>query len=333
MRNLRLAVILSGILGVGLMGGGCSHNGGGSVTAPSVGASTVTSGTSARTKDVVYTGVAWGSTVGQVTVTAQQSGTYTFIVWNANDYDNQVMVAASNPAYINEGASALLSVGFAESCGTRYQADVYLNLPKQETYTLSDVANYLYAARGAFSTTVDCERVTPPTTPPVIVPPVVVVPPVEPPVVVPPVVPPVTPPVEPPPPVVLLCADQTAQNYGGPLPCIYAPPPPPPPPVVGCVAPSIEGGPFDISSPNGAGARLLVAQGYVAGVVADGNAGGSFGGNNAIGTFIPNQNYAVVIFHKGGDARVYTGLVAGNTYPLVWGKNGVSAFAFNCAVQ
>jgi hypothetical protein len=126
--------------------------------------------------------------LGHVTInnTSDTTDRFTFIVWNATDPVNQVNVAQST-ASIDAGGTKDITVGFPETCGTKYQRDVYLNLPDNTgKYTLSDVGNYLFAAPGIFWVEASCD--------------------------IPPVVP--TPPV-------LLCQDREANNYHGPLPCTF----------------------------------------------------------------------------------------------------------------
>jgi hypothetical protein len=200
---------------------GCS--GKGSVTAPTVDApSSVATNNALRTASTVGGwDVEWPASFGQAIVHNGGAGAnFTFIVWDATDYDNQVNVAQITNFI---AGTFTQSVGFEVKCGRRYQRDVYKGLDgKDPRYTQSDVNNADFRAPGVFLVAPRCDE---PTLPPVVTPPpVVVVPP-------------------PPPPVETRCLDHEANNYGGLLPCTFGeggigqdptdppPPPPPPPPV------------------------------------------------------------------------------------------------------
>lgn len=84
-----------------------------------------------------------------VTNTTSQPHTYTLVVWDATDETNQRDVAHLTLT-VQPGETAPLTVGLDVNPCARYQRDVYLDLPRAERYTLSDVGNYFLASPGAF---------------------------------------------------------------------------------------------------------------------------------------------------------------------------------------
>lgn len=131
-------------------------------------------------------GVVFDALLGKVTITntGDTSRKFTYIIWNANDLVNQVQQVAQS-AQIPAGETREISVAFPETCGARYQRDVYLDLPGDGPYTMSDVGNYFFAAPGVMVVEGACAP----------------------------------PPVVPPPPA--RCQDREANNYTGLLPCQY----------------------------------------------------------------------------------------------------------------
>lgn len=144
------------------------------------------------------------SQLGRVTVTNVDSVAhrFAFYVWDASDEVNQVLKARDQRT-IAPGETAVITVGFEQTCGTKYQRDVYLDIPNYDGATTSaEVNNYFYGAPGVFWQTEagKCD-VTP----------------------------------EPPPPTRSQeeprCENHEANNYGGYLPCTFGeggiePPPP-----------------------------------------------------------------------------------------------------------
>lgn len=298
--------------------------------------------------------------LGHVTVTNNGSvpARFTLIVFDATDEGNQQNVAqfpASNDtSTVAPGATVELTVGLQEKCGAKYQRDVFLNVPVSQStnpYSMSDVANYFYAAPGVYWYAPKCdEPPTPPRTPP---PPTCEVNastynPCPPP-----------PPPPNPPPGQDKCKDHSATNYNGPLPCVYPPPPPPPPTCqvpgainiggpLPCVFPPPPGpvcgpsfplsGPTQTNVPNGAPARLAfvraIGPAFSQVIAVHPPHGGTFSGNNQSGFFFtPSENFAVIIFHmaggRGGSVDiVYTGVAGG--VPLPVPSNGGDIFYFNC---
>ena len=97
----------------------------------------------------------------------------TLIVWDATDERNQQDMAHFT-RIIGSGETADLTVGLSIDPCVRYQRDLYLDLPKAERYTLSDVSNYLLAAPGVFwGPLTSCRNPSPTPVSPVVTPPVV----------------------------------------------------------------------------------------------------------------------------------------------------------------
>ncbi len=110
---------------------------------------------------------------GRVTVTntTGQAATFTLIIWDANDYANQTDVGRSRATVAADGtAEFTVGVHPFDAC-TRYQRDVYINLPASERYTLSDVGNYFYASGGFSQVDPSQCAPTPPTSPSQVTPP------------------------------------------------------------------------------------------------------------------------------------------------------------------
>jgi len=136
--------------------------------------------------------------------------------------------------------------------------------------------------------------------------------------------------VVPPPPAV--CTDATATNFGGPLPCSYAPPPAP-----SCGSVGLNGaiGPLTVDVPNGAG-RLTYVRSLdpaFGGIVeVHPSHGGTFGGSNSTGfTFTSAGDYAVLIFHHMGGGNldlVFIGVHTGDVLSVP--TNGGDVFYFSC---
>jgi len=136
--------------------------------------------------------------------------------------------------------------------------------------------------------------------------------------------------VVPPPPAV--CTDATATNFGGPLPCSYAPPPAP-----SCGSVGVNGaiGPLTVNVPNGSG-RLTYVRSLdpaFGGIVeVHQSHGGTFGGSNSTGfTFTSAGDYAVIIFHHMGGGNldlVFVGVHTGDVLSVP--TNGGDVFYFSC---
>lgn len=82
-------------------------------------------------------------------ISTDPSDVYTLIVWLATDETNQVY-QAQNSGSAPVGQVVDLTVSLAVDPCAKYQRDVYIGLPKQDRYTLSDVRNYFLAAPGVF---------------------------------------------------------------------------------------------------------------------------------------------------------------------------------------
>lgn len=253
--------------------------------------------------------------LGHATITNASTCTNSFLytVWQVSPTDatRQTLVAAQG-AILAPGAVGDFTVNFPETCGAKYQRDVYIGLSDAtRPYSLSDVNNYFFAALGYFQTSPACLQ--PPRTPT-------------------PPTPPVVPPTD-------VCPNLEGVQASVPegyvlqngvcLPC------PPPPPTCG---------PFPFSGPTlaevsgGAPGRLAYARSlgppFASVVAVHPPHGGTFSGNNQSGFwFTPADSYAVVIFHQteGGHAAhdiVYTGVQAG--VPLSVPSNGGDIFYFAC---
>ncbi len=156
-------------------------------------------------KPTMFTGctaksIVWDPKVyGRVTVTNGSTPCdFLFVVWNANDYDNQINLAEAGHAFApNE--TFTLTLNYAITCGTRYQRDLYVGVKPspagQNRYTESDLRNYMYAASGVFAYGPACDAPPPPPPPTIVTH------------------------VDDPPP--SLCEDELANNLGESLPCTY----------------------------------------------------------------------------------------------------------------
>jgi len=107
--------------------------------------------------------------LGHVTITNNSSCTneFLYIVWSVppGNEANQTQVAAIG-ARLSPGEHRDLTVGFTVQCGSRYQRDVYIGISDgSQTYTLSDVRNYFFAALGYFQLAPSCPPPPPPPTP------------------------------------------------------------------------------------------------------------------------------------------------------------------------
>ncbi len=85
-----------------------------------------------------------------VTNTTDKAAVFTFIIWDANDEANQIDKAQFISELVASGQQVEWKEGFQVDPCVKYQRDIYMNLPKAERYTLSDVGNFFYASAGAY---------------------------------------------------------------------------------------------------------------------------------------------------------------------------------------
>jgi hypothetical protein len=148
--------------------------------------------------------VVWSeSAVGAATVTNNSSVPcdYLLIVWEATDEVNQVGLSQFGRT-LQPGETADFSLSFPIVCDMKLQRDIYSGIKPAVAalYTMSDVRNYFETGDEKFLYTDICDLPPTPETPLV----------------------PEIPEEEP-----ELCTDDSANNYGGSLPCTYDEEPPP----------------------------------------------------------------------------------------------------------
>jgi hypothetical protein len=132
----------------------------------------------------------------------------------------------------------------------------------------------------------------------------------------------------PPPPPPLICQDDEALNFGGPLPCIFQPPPPQCGP--------FEAGNFFGSSENESSASITdfvhsLGSAYASLVLISPDGITKTHGSGSNWTFAAHQNFAVVVIrdHDGGhNLKVYTGVTPST--PMSSAHANGTVWAFNC---